>query len=108
MSTEIWVAIITSVCSLLGVIITVEVSNKKQAKKNKDDSEKKSEDIKEGLKCLLRSKMLETYYKRQKSKQIRQFELENFIHLYESYKALGGNSFIDEVHEEVMKWKINS
>lgn len=104
MSTEIWVALITSVFTLLGVIITVEANNKKQAKKAKEDSNKKSE----GMKCLLRSKMLETYYKRYNSKQIRQYEFENFIHLYEAYKALGGNSFIDEVHEEVMKWKIVS
>lgn len=62
----------------------------------------------EGEKCLLRSEMLRTYYKHIDTREIRQYEFENFIKLYEAYKSLGGNSFIDEVHEEVMKWKIIS
>ena len=60
----------------------------------------------EGEKCLLRSEMLRIYYKNLDSKVIHQFEMENFLKLYEAYKALGGNSFIDEVHEEVSKWTI--
>lgn len=35
MSTEIWVAVITSICSLVGVIITVIYGNKKQAKETR-------------------------------------------------------------------------
>ena len=60
----------------------------------------------EGQKCLLRSEMLRIYYKNSDSKVIHQFEMENFLKLYEAYKALGGNSFIDEVHEEISKWTI--
>ena len=60
----------------------------------------------EGEKCLLRSEMLRIYYKNLDSKVIHQFEMENFLKLYDAYKALGGNSFIEEVHEEVSKWTI--
>lgn len=60
----------------------------------------------EGEKCLLRSEMLRIYYKNLDSRVIHQFEMENFLKLYEAYKALGGNSFIEEVHEEVSKWTI--
>lgn len=63
---------------------------------------------KEGEKCLLRSEMLKTYYKHSKTKKIRQYEFENFIKLYEAYKSLGGNSFIDEVNEEVREWEVIS
>ena len=104
MSAEIWVALITSITSLLGVIITVVVGNKKQAKNTEKALAKRTE----SEKCLLRTEMLRTYYKHSETKQIRQYEFENFIKLYEGYKSLGGNSFIDEVHEEVMKWKIIS
>ena len=62
----------------------------------------------EGEKCLLRSEMLRTYYHNLKNKTIRQYEFENFIKLYEAYKSMGGNSFIDEVNEEVRTWKIIS
>lgn len=60
----------------------------------------------EGMKCQLRSDMLSTYYHNRERKQIRQYELENFVHLYEAYKALKGNSFIDKIYEEVMTWEV--
>lgn len=56
--------------------------------------------------CLLRSEMLKIYYRNEESKTIRQFELENFVKLYEAYKALGGNSFIEEVNKNVRTWTI--
>lgn len=62
----------------------------------------------DGEKCLLRSEMLRIYYRHLDEHRFRQYEFENFIKLYEAYKALGGNSFIDEIYEEVEKWKIIS
>jgi hypothetical protein len=59
-----------------------------------------------GIKCLLRSEMLRTYYHNKDKETIRQFELENFIALYKAYKALKGNSFIDKIHKEVMSWEV--
>lgn len=60
----------------------------------------------EGERCLLRSEMLRIYYAYLEKQEIRQFEFENFIKLYDAYKALGGNSFIDEINLEVRQWKI--
>lgn len=62
--------------------------------------------IANGTKCQHRCEMLETYYKNRDNKTIRQYELENFIHLYEAYKELKGNSFIDKVYKEVIEWKV--
>ena len=59
-----------------------------------------------GEMCLLRSEMLKIYYRNEESKTIRQFELENFVKLYEAYKALGGNSFIEEVYSDIKEWKV--
>lgn len=61
---------------------------------------------KEGERCLLRSEMLRIYYQYLDSKKIRQYEFENFIKLYQAYKALGGNSFIDEIYQEVTTWTV--
>lgn len=61
-----------------------------------------------GEMCLLRAEMLKIYYRNESSKTIRQFELENFVKLYEAYKALGGNSFIEEVNKHVQTWTIIS
>lgn len=62
--------------------------------------------ISNGTKCQLRSDMLNIYYTHRDSKEIRQYDYENFVLLYEAYKALKGNSFIDKIYKEVQKWKI--
>lgn len=59
-----------------------------------------------GTKCLLRSEMLRIYYHHRDAGTIRQYEYENFVYLYEAYKKLKGNSFIDKIYEEVKKFKI--
>lgn len=59
-----------------------------------------------GQKCQLRSEMLQIYYHNRDTKIIRQYEYENFVLLYEAYKALKGNSFIDKIYNEVKSWEI--
>ena len=76
---------------LLGVIIPVIVSIRK---------------IANGTRCQLRSEMLRIYYHNRESGTIRQYEFENFVMLFEAYKALKGNSFIDKIWKEVQTWEI--
>lgn len=76
---------------LLGVIIPVMVNVRK---------------IGTGTKCQLRSEMLRIYYHNRESRTIRQYEYENFVMLYEAYKALKGNSFIDKIYDEIKTWEI--
>ena len=78
---------------LLGVIVPVIISIRK---------------IAQGTRCQLRSEMLRIYYHHRESETIRQYEYENFVFLYEAYKALKGNSFIDKIYAEVKKWEIVS
>jgi len=87
------VTLITEIGVLFGVIIPVIVWIKK---------------IANGQKCQLRSDMLHIYYHNKDTGKIRQYEYENFVFLYEAYKALKGNSFIDKIYEEVKKWKIET
>lgn len=79
------------VLALIGIVTPMIVSNRK---------------IANGQKCQLRSDMLQIYYHNKDAKRIRQYELENFIMLYEAYKALGGNSFIDRIYKEVVTWEV--
>lgn len=62
--------------------------------------------ITDGARCQLRSDMLRTYYRHRESETIRQYEYENFIMAYEAYRALGGNSFIVKIYEEVKTWEV--
>ena len=65
-------------------------------------------EIKEGQKCLLRSEMLKIYYEHNEDKTIRQHSRENFDYLYNAYKALSGNSFIDDIYSEVRDWSVRT
>lgn len=64
--------------------------------------------ITDGALCQLRSEMLRTYYRHRESETIRQYEYENFVMAYEAYRALGGNSFIAKIYEEVKTWEVLS
>lgn len=65
-------------------------------------------DVIEGQKCLLRQDMLNIYYKHRESNTIRQYEYENFVYLYNAYKRLKGNSFIDKIYKEIQTWEVVS
>ncbi len=64
--------------------------------------------IREGQKCQLRTDMLRTYHKNKDAKRLRQYEAENFVLMYQAYKAMGGNSFIDEIYEHVTQWEVET
>jgi hypothetical protein len=85
------VTLIGEIGVLLGVILPVIVSVRK---------------ISNGTKCQLRSEMLRIYYKCRESGKIQQYELENFLMLYEAYRALRGNSFIEKIYNEVMTFEV--
>ena len=60
----------------------------------------------EGLRCQLRADMLNIYYKNKDAKKIRQYEAEHFDKCYHAYKALKGNSFIDEIYNKAHTWEV--
>lgn len=64
--------------------------------------------IVEGVRCQLRSDMLSIYYKCKDTKKIRQYEAEHFEKCYNAYKALKGNSFIDEISKKAHEWEVIS
>lgn len=85
------VTLITEIGVLLGVIVPVIVWIRR---------------IANGQKCQLRNEMLQIYYRNREQETIHQYEYENFVMLYEAYKALGGNSFIDKIYSDVKTWEV--
>lgn len=55
----------------------------------------------EALKCLLRSSITSKYYVYSELKAIPLYEKENINYMYEQYKAMGGNSYINEIMGEI-------
>ena len=89
------VGLALDIIALVTILVTHYRKNKKQMDKLAD-----------GVKCQLRSDMLRIYYHNREDKQIRQYEYENFVFLYEAYKALKGNSFIDKIYEEIKGFEV--
>ena len=93
MSLSVIVTFISEIAVLLSVVVPVIVWVRK---------------IGDGTKCQLRSEMLRIYYHNRTKQTLRQYEYENFVYLYEAYKALKGNSFIDKIYGEVKEWEVIS
>ncbi|MBR0113419.1 MAG: hypothetical protein IJM02_06700 [Clostridia bacterium] len=85
------IAISTEIITLVGVVIPVVSSISK---------------IAAGQRCQLRSEMLRIYYKCQETGTIKEWQLSNFCELFDAYKALHGNGFIDRIHDEVLTYKV--
>ena len=93
MNTTMLITLLGEIVTLIGIIVPVILSMGK---------------ISNGTKCQLRSEMLRIYYHHRESKVLRQYEYENFVMLYEAYKALKGNSFIDKIYGEIKSWEVVS
>lgn len=60
----------------------------------------------EAIKCLLRNDILNIYDRCKDTKKITRYQLQS-VHLsYAIYKKLKGNSFIDEIMEEIKEFEI--
>ena len=54
---------------------------------------------------MLRKELVDIYYKFLPYKKIPVYTKKTFMRLYEDYHLQGGNSFIEEVHKEVISWE---
>lgn len=85
------ISLLCQIITLIGIVVTGVISISK---------------VVNGQKCLLRSEMLRIYYRNRDKGEIKQYEFENFMLLYEAYKKLHGNSFIDKVCNEIRDLKV--
>lgn len=63
---------------------------------------------KDGVLCLLRSRIREIYYKHadEPAPAIREYERQDLDDLYAGYHSLGGNHFVDDLYEKMRRWKV--
>lgn len=72
---------------------SIEQNNKLQVEMSKQS---------EALKASLRNSILKIYYDCKAKGYITTFQLQNVTELFENYKALGGNSFISHLMDEIL------
>lgn len=94
--------IITQIAGCITAIMTAIAIFVKPIRQRIFNSKKAND----GEKCLLRCEILNIYYKGLEKHEIHQYEAENLVKLYEAYKALGGNSFIDEIYSDIIEWRV--
>lgn len=100
---ELFTQIVTVASGIISIITLLCLLIKPLRKRLLDDKQTRN-----GLKCLLRSDMLRTFYRHKDEGKIRQYEFENFMLEYSAYKALKGNSFIDKVKDDVKEMEVVS
>lgn len=65
------------------------------------DYKKRDINQEEALKCLLRSNITSKYYVYNELKEIPIYEKENIDYMFEQYKAMGGNSYVERIVKEI-------
>lgn len=97
-----------TIANVAGYLVTIAGFIAMVVKNFKDQKQvrKEQEKIRDGQKCQLRAYMLQVYHDNKEKKALRQYEAENFVMMYRAYKAMGGNSFIDEIYDHVTKWEL--
>lgn len=73
---------------------------------NKKDKQQSNDILKESMKCSLRNDILDIYNHCKKNKTITLFEKQAIHYSYTQYKALGGNSFVDEIKNIVDGYEV--
>lgn len=62
--------------------------------------------IHRGTKCSLRNDILNIYDRCNLTKQITRYQLQSVHYTYAEYKKLGGNSFVDEIMDDIKDFEI--
>lgn len=68
--------------------------------------QKKDKSYIESLKCLLRASMVNTYFAYKEIGTMPYYCKQSWYLMYEQYKNLGGNSFIDDIKLEIDNFEI--
>lgn len=104
--------ILAGVVSLISAVLTFVLQNvireNRQLRKEKSENDKLTFDsLKGGVKCLLRSKLMEYHDKYTNLKRISPTEYENWMQMYNAYHNLGGNGMITHMAEDIKELKMD-
>ena len=64
--------------------------------------------FKESQLSLLRDSITDLYFKYLPKKEVPTYERKDMVKLFESYRKLGGNSYVQTIYEEFMEWPVKT
>lgn len=101
--------VVSVVAAVLAFILQNVIRENHRLKKEKSTEEKVTfEALKNGVKCLLRSKLMEYHDIYVEAKHITSTEYENWMQMYASYRDLGGNGMITHMAEDIKNLKMDN
>ena len=92
---EIFLKVILTIVSFIVTGVLGYFVGKVKEYKKKDTRQE------EALKCLLRSNITSKYYVYSQVSEIPYYEKENIDKMFEQYKNMGGNSYVDTIVKEI-------
>lgn len=121
--TDVIVPILISLIPAAGMLIGTLAGVKVQLKTNELKAQEQREQIEkarierdeerqkrqeEVLRCLLRTELLNMYFKHieRGEKHLTQWEAENIHKMYASYADLDGNSFVKDLYDRMNSWEV--
>jgi hypothetical protein len=90
--------ILKVILTVVGFIVTGVMGYLTARIKDYKHKETRQEDA---LRCLLRSNITSKYYVYSELKEIPYYEKENIDRMFEQYKKMGGNSYVDTIVREI-------
>lgn len=100
--------IVSVIAAVLAFILQNVLRENHRLKKEKSADEKATlEALKNGVRCLLRSKLMELHDIYVEAKRITPTEYENWTRMYASYKSLGGNGMITHMADDIEELKMD-
>lgn len=109
------IATIPALIGFFGIMAQLRANKKEQKEQlNKSIDEviqklqERNEQEDEVLRCLLRTEILNMYFKHieKDQKYLVQYEAENLHKMYDAYTGLNGNSFIKDIHRIMTSWEV--
>ena len=100
--------IVSVVAAVLGFLLKSSIKENHRLKQEKSEEEKKTlTALKDGVKCLLRSKLMEYHDIYVEEKHITSTEYENWTQMYKAYHDLHGNGMITHMAEDIEDLKMD-
>ena len=101
--------VVSIIAGVLVFLLKNAIQENRRLKKEKNDAEEASRKaLRNGVKCLLRSKLMELHDIYMGAKLITPTEYENWTRMYASYKDLGGNGMVTHMAEDIEKRKMDT
>ena len=109
------IAAIPALIGFFSVVAQLKANNRQQKKQQEDlyndvikEIKQRNEEEDEVLRCLLRTDILNMYFKHieRDQKYLIQYESENLHKMFDAYVNLGGNSFIQDIYDTMVSWEV--